>query len=158
MKPIKKSLASNKFYYRFFRATFLIVALTLFLVAALGVLFPELVIVNDETVTSNGIIVIVCLAVVFLILYFLIRNKFAYVILTGKNVFLINPIKRGRYTWEEVGIKQVPFIFPPLYKITLPDQTTFLFNTENKYVFFSVGIVLDLSEMGELIKSKIKSS
>ncbi len=157
MRQSKRSFASNKFYYRFFRSTFLIVGATLTLVALLGIAFPELVIINNEQVTINGVIIISCLAAVFLILHLLIRNRFAYAVLTQNTIILINPKKRIRCSWNQVVIKQLPFIFPPLYKITLPDGTNFLFNTGNKYLFISVGIIIDLSEMGEFIKLKTKS-
>lgn len=156
MRRSRNTFASNKFYFRFIRNGFLIVSLTFFLVAAVGLTLPDLVVINDESISNQGIIVIACLGAISLCLFFILRNKFAYVVVDSSRVTVISPAKRGRFDWSEITIKQIPFVFPPLYKITMPDETTLFFNTENKYISFSFGAVLDLSEMGKLIKSKLK--
>src|SRR5260221_291290 len=148
------SFASNKFYFRFIRNAFLTVSLVLFLVAGLGVIFPDLVIINGESISIDGLITICCLGFLSLVLFILSRNKFAYAIIDSSSITIISPKKRGKFSWPEVTVRQVQFIFPPLYKITTPDQKTFFFNTENKYILFSFGVVIDISQMGELIKKK----
>ncbi|EIM72286.1 hypothetical protein A3SI_19912 [Nitritalea halalkaliphila LW7] len=59
--------------------------------------------------------------------------------------------------WEEVrSIKLIPFIFPPLYKVSL-NNDYFFFNTDDKYLFLSFGVIKDLSEMGQFITKKAKN-
>ncbi len=73
-------------------------------------------------------------------------------------LLVINSTTKERLTWHDVQIQQIPFVFPPLYTITLPSGSTYWFNTENKYTFFSFGPVVDLSGMGRLIRQKAKDN
>jgi len=157
MKRSKNTFTSNKFYFRFIKNSFLIVALILFFIAVIGFFWPNLVIINDESVSTSGITVITCIGVLSLLLFFALKDKFAYAVIDPSKVIVISSKKRGRYSWSEVKIKQIQFLYPPLYKITLPDEKQLFFNSENKYVSFSFGLVIDLSEMGRLIKQKTSS-
>ncbi len=157
MRRNKNTFASNKFYFRFIRNSFLIISLTFFFVAVVGLILPDLVVINDESISTSGVTVITCLGALSLLLFFALKDKFAYAVIDSSKVIVISSKKRGGYSWSEVRIKQIPFLYPPLYKIILPDEKTLFFNTENKYVSFSFGLVIDLSDMGKLIKQKTSS-
>ncbi len=153
-----ESYYSNKFYYRLFRNVFLFVALVLLFSGTVGFFFPELVQVNDTSITMTGVIILYVLSCFSLLFHLLLKDKFVYVRVCSDGILVINSKIKKSYRWHEVDIKQIPFVFPPLYKLkTLGQESTLLFNTENKYILVSIGLVKDISQMGEFIRLRTKS-
>lgn len=90
-------------------------------------------------------------------LFLLVKDKFAIVKLGGQKITIQNKGQHKQVSWQDVEeVKQIGFIFPPLYKLKIRDlPESYWFNTEPTYLNAS-GFVTDLSDMGQLIKKKKK--
>jgi hypothetical protein len=114
--------------------------------------FPEAVQLNGETGAMSPLEFIVSgiIGVILIVLFFLIKDKFAVVEIGNQTITIKHNGDVKTFQWLEIeSISQFQFIFPPLYSLKIKDQTIW-FNTEPKFI--SVGG--DTSEMGNLIRKK----
>jgi len=148
--------SSDKLYYQVFRYSFLFIAFVIFLVGLLGFFAPHLVSFNKNYISIDQAMVMMSISIIPLIIFLLIHSKFVTITIDENSIIIDNYNKKCK--WNEVTINQIPFVFPPLYKLKVNEQKGFyLFNTENKYLWVSIGIIKDISSMGNLIK-KTKSN
>lgn len=148
---------SNRAYFHIFKYSFLYISLILFSAAFTGYFWPNLVSINNSDISVTGTAVLLFLAIASLILFFIVKDRFAYIKVNSKVIHVTSSKINRKLDWEEVrSIKLIPFIFPPLYKVSL-NNDYFLFNTDDKYLFLSFGMIKDLSEMGQFITKKAKN-
>jgi len=125
------------------------------IIGLIGIFAPNLVSFNKSDISLNQAMIIVLLSIVPLVLFFLIQSKFILVNVDEYFISIENCNKK--YKWNEVIIRQVPFVFPPLYKLNINGKKGFqLFNTDNEYLWVSFGIIKDLSSMGGFIRKMTK--
>jgi len=148
---------SNRTYFHIFKYLFFYIFLTLLAIALLGYFWPNLVSINNSDISVTGTVVLLFLSIISLIAFLAIKDRFAHIKVNKKMIYVTSSKINKKFDWEEVkSIKLVPFIFPPLYKVSLKNDY-FIFNTDNKYLFISFGVIKDLSEMGKFITKKAKN-
>jgi|SRR5690606_2657013 len=149
--------SSNKLYNQFFKYLFLFIFAVILLVGLVGYYSPYLVSFNQKDISANQAIHIMLISIIPLIPFILMHNKMVS-ITVDKEYLSINNFNK-KYKWNEVVISQIPFVFPPLYKLKINKKKGFfLFNTDNQFLWVSVGIIIDLSPMGQFIRDKAKSN
>ena len=146
---------SNKFYNFLFKYILLIIFFIILIIGIIGYYAPFLVSFNDRPITMNQTIIMMFVSLLPLIAFIFLRRKF--VVVTVDHSFLyINELEE-KYKWNQITVSQIPFIFPPLYRLQINKRNGYmLFNTNNIYLWLSLGIVKDLSPMGQFIERKIK--
>lgn len=91
--------------------------------------------------------------VILIVLFFSIKDKFAFVELKNQSITIKQNGEVKAVQWLGVNsISQFQFIFPPLYSLNNKDKTIW-FNTEPNYISVG-GYTIDDSDMGNLIKKK----
>lgn len=149
--------SSNKLYNQFFRYLFLIIFAVILITGLVGYHAPYLVSFNQKEISIDQAINMMLISIIPLIPFILIQNKVVSVTV-DKDYLSINNFDE-KYTWDEIAVSQIPFVFPPLYKLKINKKKGFfLFNTDNQFVWVSVGIIKDLSSMGQFIRNKAKNS
>lgn len=119
----------------------------------IGYFAPYLISYNKSDISINQAMNMILISIIPLILFFLMQSRFVSVTVDNDHIKIDN--YNEMYKWSEVTISQISFIFPPLYKLRIDNKKGFqLFNTDNKYLWVSVGIIKDVSSMGEFIKKK----
>jgi hypothetical protein len=120
-----------------------------------GFFFPKMIIVNNEHISIDQCLNFILASTVPAAIFFLLKDKFRIVTLNQIEIrisevdVLLN--------WNEVEIRKIPLIIPPLYKIrVLESGKYYLFNTEPEYIWTTFGIVVDISSMGSLIRKMKK--
>jgi hypothetical protein len=100
-------------------------------------------------------IIIGLIGFVFILLFVAIKDKFAMVELENQTIKITNNEEEKSVEWYDIdSLKQMQFIFPPLYSLKIKDSDeTIWFNTEARYISIN-GFTIDTSNMGELIKKK----
>lgn len=147
--------SSNKLYNQFFRYLFLFISIVILLVGMIGYFAPHLVSFNQKEITSSQAINMMLISIMPLTPFFLIQHK--VVSITVDKDYLSIDGRKEKHKWNEVVINQIHFVFPPLYKLKINDRKGFfLFNTDNKFLWVSIGIIKDLSPMGEFLKKKAR--
>ncbi|WP_339713580.1 hypothetical protein [Cyclobacterium amurskyense] len=148
---------SNHVYSHLFKYLFLYISLISSSTAILGYFWPNIVTINNSDISVSGVGILLILSLLSLIVFFSIKNKFAHIKVNNRTISVSNPKINRQYNWEEVkSINLIPFIFPPLYKIRINDNY-FIFTTDNKYIFISLGVIKDVSEMGQFMSKKAKN-
>lgn len=148
---------SNRAYFHIFKYLFLYISLILFSAAFIGYFWPNLVSINNSDISVSETLVLMFLAIVSLILFFIVKDRFAYIKVNSNLIHMTSSKINRKLDWEEVkSLKLIPFIFPPLYKVSLKNDY-FFFNTDDKYIFVSFGVIKDLSEMGKFIAKRAKN-
>lgn len=148
---------SNRAYFHIFKYLFLYIFLILLSIALLGYFWPNLVSINNSDISVTATAVLLFLSIASLIVFLAIKDRFAHIKVNNKMIHVTSSKINKKFDWEEVkSINLVPFIFPPLYKVSL-NNDYFFFNTDDKYLFLSFGMIKDLSEMGEFITKKAKN-
>lgn len=129
------------------------------MVIILSWLHPASVNVNGESgaIDPFELLVLSSISLATFLIFLLVKDKFAIVKLGGQNVTIKHQGQQRQVSWQDVEqVKQIGFIFPPLYKLKLKDLSeSYWFNTEPIYLNVS-GFVTDMSDMGQLIKKKKK--
>lgn len=150
-------MESNKFYHYVFKFSFLAIAVIVGIVTIQSWLYPESVTVNGEPGTRDPFesLIFSLISVAAFLIFLLLKDKFAIVKLGGQNITIQNKRQHKHLPWQDVEeIKQIGFIYPPLYKLKTKDSPeSYWFNTEPTYLNVG-GFVTDLSDMGQLIKKK----
>ncbi len=151
-------MESNRIYTYIFKYTFLGLALITISLGSWSYFNPNVMTINGETRQLNETELLISMAVglIFLVIYALLRSKFALVDL-GDNMVRINNFQENiEAKWTEVElIKRIPGVKPPLYRVKLKDREKFyLFTTQPKFIKIGSSFV-DTSDMGNRI-SKMK--
>jgi hypothetical protein len=152
-------MESNRLYHYCFKFSFLAVSLVIGMVVILSWLNPASVNVDGEPGVKDPfeLLVLSLISLAAFLLFLLVKDKFAIVKLGGQNVTIQHKGQHKKVSWQDVEeVKQIRFIFPPLYKLEIKDlPESYWFNTEP--IYFNVsGFVSDMSDMGQLIKKKKK--
>jgi hypothetical protein len=150
-------MESNKTYHYLFKYSFVGISVVLILGAVVSWVSPESITVNGEPGKRDLLMttIFALLAILALLLFLLVRKKFAIVELGNQTIKIKTNGQDKPISWLEVEeIKLIQFVYPPLYKIKVKnDESTIWFNTEPEFISIS-GFVRDTSEMGRLINKK----
>jgi hypothetical protein len=151
-------MESNSNYHLFFKYVLLLVGLLLISIPVIWYVFPEQVEINGEVGASQplaAIVIMELLGVLSIIVFFLVKDKFAIVELSNQTITIRKEGEERTVNWVDVDfITQIQFVQPPLYKLRIRgEEETIWFNTHPIYVSVG-GFTSDLSEMGSFIKKK----
>jgi hypothetical protein len=150
-------MKSNKKYHFAFKFAFLIVGLLTWTVPIFSWMAPTQVEISGEIGSTDFVttIIIGLIGLVFILLFFAVKDKFAIVELGNQNVKIINGGEEKSVGWFDIdSLKQIQFVSPPLYSLKIKDSDEIIwFNTEARFISIS-GFTIDTSDMGELIKKK----
>jgi len=150
-------MKSNKKYHFAFKFAFLILGFLTWTILIFSWIAPTQIEINGEIGPTDFLttVIIVLIGLVFILLFFAIKDKFAIVELGNQNVRIKIGDEEKLVGWYDIdSLKQIQFVSPPLYslKIKHSDETIW-FNTEARFISIS-GFTIDTSAMGELIKKK----
>lgn len=147
-------MKSNKAYTYMLKYSLLVLAVFLISMGLIGYNFPDVITINNETrkLTESEMLTMVTIGLIFLLLFFVLYNRFVMVDLGGNKVTINDFHQEIESKWIDVKfISKVPFVKPPLYRIKLKGTNkTYLFTTQPN--FFRIGnSSLDTSDMGHRI-------
>jgi len=150
-------MKSNKKYHFVFKFAFLIVGLLTWTIPIFSWIAPNYTEISGEIGSTDFVTsaIIGLIGLVFILLFFAVKDKFAIVELGNQNVKIINGDEEKSVGWFDIdSLKQIQFVFPPLYSLKIKDSDeTIWFNTEARFISIN-GFTIDTSDMGELIKKK----
>ena len=150
-------MKSNKKYHFVFKFVFLFVGLLTWTIPIFSWIAPKYAKINGEIGSVDFVttVIIGLVGLVFILLFFTIKDKFAIVELGNQNIKITNGNEEKSVEWLDIeSLKQIQFVFPPLYSLKIKDSDeTIWFNTEVRYISIN-GFTIDTSDMGELINKK----
>src|SRR6218665_1413944 len=152
-------MESSKIYYYAFKYVLILVGAVLAMMSVISWIAPQKLIVNNQPGTQDitTTAVLGLLAILAILIFVLIKDRFAIVELGNQNIKIKTGTDIKTVSWLDVEkIDLIQFVYPPLYSLTIKDSNEAIwFNTLPQY--FSInGFILDNSEMGDLIKKKKK--
>jgi hypothetical protein len=152
-----QSMKSNKKYHFAFKFAFLIFGLLTWTIPIFSWIAPNHTEINGENGSIDFVTtVILCLiGLIFILLFFAVKDKFAIVEIGNQDVKIIIGYEVKSVGWFDIdSLKQIQFVFPPLYSLKIKDSDeTIWFTTEARFISIN-GFIIDNSEMGELITKK----
>ena len=150
---------TSNYYYQAFRFLFPLLGVVLILTFAILIYFQVELNINGSLQKSSieNISELLYLAIIFLAISLPIRNKIAYVEFRVNISKLTSGSTKEFETKDIESIKQIQFVFPPMYSMKLKDDNKkYLFIIHKEYLQFGA-YVKDISSDGERIKELLRN-
>ncbi len=153
-------MQSDPLYTSFFKYIFLLVALLIGIFGITNHLFPQMSTTQEVLFDFDlfDYFLLVAAGLLAWLLHLIFSSRIVQVRLGAQRISILNPDQEITFSWLQVeSLAKVCFVTPPLYTLRIKNKAGFyLFTTQNKYIQSGFGVV-DLSEMGALIKKKKKA-